>query len=204
MEEFRLSERCTFVRITENMDVSKFTCGDMDLDDFFHEEATLYTSQLLGKTYAFVTNEKPYTVVAMVTLANDSIKSTLVPKSSRNRLQRKIPYSKHTRSYPAVLIGRLGVSVNYQGKSRMVGSQIISYLKYLLTREDNLTGCRFLVVDAYNDEKVISFYGRNGFSFLYPTEALEKEAFHINEEESLHSRLMYLDLLNTTSIPVRM
>ena len=196
MEKFSLNDECTFVRITEDMNVSRFSCGDNDLDDFFHHEAVLYTRQLLGKTYAFVTNEPPYRVVAMLTLANDSIKSTLIPNSSRNKLQRKIPYSKHTRSYPAVLIGRLGVSEHFQGKDFKVGSQVIDYLKYLFTREENLTGCRFLVVDAYNEQRVLGFYEKNGFSFLYRTEELEREAFHINGEEPLHSRMMYLDLLS--------
>lgn len=196
MEKFSLNDECTFVRITEDMNVNRFSCGDNDLDDFFHNEAVLYTRQLLGKTYAFVTNEPPYRVVAMLTLANDSIKSTLIPNSSRNKLQRKIPYSKHTRSYPAVLIGRLGVSEHFQGKDLKVGSQVIDYLKYLFTREENLTGCRFLVVDAYNEQRVLGFYEKNGFSFLYRTEELEREAFHINGEEPLHSRMMYLDLLS--------
>lgn len=196
MEKFSLNDECTFVRITEDMDVHRFSCGDDDLDDFFHNEAVLYTRQLLGKTYAFVTNTQPYRVVAMLTLANDSIKSTLIPNSSRNKLQRRIPYSKHTRSYPAVLIGRLGVSVYFRGKDFRIGSQVIAYLKYLFAREDNLTGCRFLVVDAYNSQKVLDFYGKNGFSFLYKTEELERTAFHIDDEERLHSRMMYLDLLN--------
>ena len=55
----------------------------------------------------------------------------------------------------------------------------------------NKTGCRFIVVDAYNKENVLHFYGKNGFKFLYFTEDLEKEANHIPEDEHLESRMMY-------------
>ena len=62
------------------------------------------------------------------TLANDSIKAALIPNASRNKIQRKIPNSKRTRSYPAVLIGRLGVAKNFQGTNDGIGSQAIDYI----------------------------------------------------------------------------
>lgn len=195
MGRLSLSEDCTFVCITEEMDIRKFSCGDADLNDFFHNEAVLYTRQLLGKTYAFVTKEAPYRIVAMVTLANDSIKATLITSSSRNKIQRRIPNSKRTRSYPAVLIGRLGVSVDFQRTGASVGTQVLEYIASWFVHPTNKTGCRFMVVDAYNTEKVRRFYEKNGFKYLYRTENLEKEANHIPQEEVLESRMMYLDLL---------
>lgn len=191
--EFFLVDQCTRISVEANTDVSSFTCGDDDLDDFFHNEAKLYSEQLLGKTYAFVMNDNPSDIVCMFTLANDSIKSALIPNASRNKLQRNIPNSKRTRSYPAGLIGRLGVSVSYKGKN--IGSQALDYLKYLFTRQAYLTGCRFLVVDAYNEESVLSFYSKNGFKPLYATEDLERAAFHIADGEKLHSRMFYFDLM---------
>lgn len=79
-----------------------------------------------------------------------------------------------------------------------LGSQIINYLKCLFTRRENLTGCRFLVVDAYNDERVLGFYMKNGFIPLYANEDLEREAFHIAEDVRLHSRMLYFDLMQST------
>lgn len=123
------------------------------------------------------------------------IKTALIPNTSRNRIQRKIPNSKRTRSYPAVLIGRLGVAKEFQGTVLSVGSQVIEYIASWFVHPDNKTGCRFIVVDAYNKENVLHFYEKNGFKFLYSTESLEKEANHIPEDEHLESRMMYLDLL---------
>ncbi|WP_419072488.1 hypothetical protein [Phocaeicola coprocola] len=73
--------------------------------------------------------------------------------------------------------------------------QVIEYIASWFVHPDNKTGCRFIVVDAYNKENVLHFYEKNGFKFLYSTESLEKEANHIPEDEHLESRMMYLDLL---------
>ena len=195
-EKVLLQSNCSLYRVTTKGELDSFSCGDDDLDDFFHQEACLYDGQLLGKTYFFATEisgtEK---IVCAFTLANDSIKAALIPNASRNKIQRKIPNSKRTRSYPAVLIGRLGVSKEYQGTNDNVGSQAIDYIISWFLLPDNKTGCRFIVVDAYNKEHVLHFYAKNGFKFLYSTEELEKEANHIPIEEKLESRMMYLDLL---------
>ena len=50
-----------------------FTCGDEDLDDFFLHDAMRYKAELLGKTYCFVLDDDPKTIVCMFTLSNVSI-----------------------------------------------------------------------------------------------------------------------------------
>lgn len=57
-------------------------------------------------------------------------------------------------NYPAILIGRLGVSSEYRGKGLNIGSQILDFIKGWFRSFDNKTGCRFIVVDAYNNEKL--------------------------------------------------
>ena len=36
--------------VTTQGELETFSCGDKDLDDFFHQDAFLYVEQLLGKT----------------------------------------------------------------------------------------------------------------------------------------------------------
>ena len=170
--------------VTTQGELESFSCGDKDLDDSFHQDAFLYAEQLLGKTYYFSTTGDDKKIVCAFTLANDSIKAALIPNTS-----------KRTRSYPAVLIGRLGVAKEFQGTVLAVGSQVIEYIASWFVHPNNKTGCRFIVVDAYNKENVLHFYEKNGFKFLYSTESLEKEANHIPEDEHSESRMMYLDLL---------
>ena len=167
------------------------------MDDFFHQDALFYDKQLLGKTYFISTvKENVDKIVCAFTLANDSIKAALIPNTSRNKIQRKIPNSKRTRSYPAVLIGRLGVASEFQGRDYNIGSQVIDYIASWFIHPDNKTGCRFIVVDAYNKPNVLHFYEKNGFKFLYSDDSLEKEANHIPEDETLTARMMYLDLIS--------
>lgn len=193
---FDLFRQCEFTRLTEEFANLPFVCGDNDLEDFFHNEAILYAKACLGKTYCFIDNSGEITkIVAFFTVSNDSVKTTFIPKSSTNKIQRKIPGQKHLRTYPAVLIGRLGVNIEYQGKNYHVGQQVINYLKSWFIEEDNKTGCRFLVVDAYNRERILRFYERNKFKYLYTDEAQERSEQHIYDDSPIHTRHMFLDLL---------
>ena len=171
-----------------------FTCGEDDLDDFFLHYADLYADELLGKTYCWVTTEFPHRIVALFTLANDSIKTKLISSNDKNRLQRNIVNPKRGRSYPAVLIGRLGVNREYQGTPSHVGQQLMVFIKDWFRHEDNKTGCRFLVVDAYNEDKVLKYYDKNGFVPLYKTEEIEKQYYDIPQDAPLKTRLLYFDL----------
>lgn len=174
-----------------------FTCGNDDLDDFFLKDASKYAEELLGKTYCWVTDEVPRRIVSMFTLSNDSIKTRNLLSKERNKLQRKISNVKRGRSYPATLIGRLGVSKECQGNGNHVGTQVIDFLKMWFRHDDNKTGCRFLVVDAYNNTATTSFYLKNGFLFLHTSEEDEKEYYGIAADVQLKTRLMYFDLKTT-------
>ena len=200
--KYDIIERCEFLALSDELASLPFSCGDTerehDLEDFFHNHAMLYAEERLGKTYCFVSNELGYTeIVAFFTVSNDSVKTSFIPKSSRNKVQRKIPGQKHLRTYPAVLLGRLGVNRKFQGSDYFVGQQVLNYVKSWFIEEDNKTGCRFLVVDAYNQEKVLKFYERNKFKYLYATEDEEREEMHVCGKEKILTRLMFLDLIHT-------
>ncbi len=197
---FDISQNCVRVELTEEISSLDFSCGDGDLDDFFHNLALPYAKEHLGKTYVFLEAiPKHYRIVAFFTVSNDSIKTTFIPKNSTNRVQRKIPGLKHLRTYPAVLIGRLGVNCDFQGKELMIGRQVVNFIKMWFLDDDNKTGCRFLVVDAYNKPDVLSFYERNGFKYLYASEEDEINATQANQG-NINTRLMFLDLLHTTLV----
>lgn len=169
-----------------------FSCGDEDLDDFFRQDAFLYDSELLGRSYAWINTLNPSEILGIVTLANDSIKARYIASSARNRLQRNISNAKRGRSYPAVLIGRLAVSS--ECRSCNIGSQILTFLKDWFRSTENKTGCRFIVVDAYNNPRTLNFYEHNGFKPLYKSEAEERELFGLSEDEPLLTRFYYYDL----------
>ncbi len=51
---FDISRHCVRVDLTEEISSFNFSCGDDDLDDFFHNHALLYSKEHLGKTYVLV------------------------------------------------------------------------------------------------------------------------------------------------------
>ena len=186
------------IRLPYNHEVAtycdKFTCQDVDLDDFFSNVAPYYDTELLGKTYAWVSATNPKHILGMVTLANDSVKLKLISSTALNRLQRGVVNKKRGINFPAVLIGRLGVSSVDRGKGLNIGSQIIDFVKMWFRSSDNKTGCRFIVVDAYNNDRTINFYKKNGFKLLYGTEEEERAFLELDENDPLETRFMFFDL----------
>ncbi|MDR0566934.1 MAG: GNAT family N-acetyltransferase [Prevotellaceae bacterium] len=183
---FRLSEK------TE-IEWSQFHCGDVDLEAFFLKDAANYERQLLGKTYCFVPKNNLSTIVCAFTLSNSSIDARNLPNSRRKKMMEHIPHEKSLSSYPATLIGRLAVSENFQGKG--IGSNLLNYIKLWILEPENKTGCRFLTIDAYNNEATGRFYEANGFKYLFSSEQQEKDYIGLSAEKELRTRLMYFDLM---------
>jgi hypothetical protein len=102
------------------------------------------------------------------------------------------------KSYPAVLIGRLGVNKNYrfiQDETDRTGKQLMDFIKSWFIDGANKTGCRFIVVDSYNKANPLKYYSDNEFIPLFSTEEQEKEYTGIDSDAKLETRLMYFDLI---------
>lgn len=194
-----LLDKCTLRLYDENTlnDCDLFDCGHDDLNDFFLNEVEDYSSQLLGKTYCFTLDEDPTKIVCAFTISNDSVKTTHLPNARKKRVNKGIPRVKRMRTYPAVLIGRLGVSSEFrhiEGEER-TGKQLMDFIKSWFIDKGNKTGCRFIVVDSYNEPGPIKYYTKNGFVPLFSSEEQEKEYMGLKEGEDLHTRLMFYDLI---------
>lgn len=176
-----------------------FTCENQDLNDFFANDAILYSKRLLGKTYLFCLKDNPKIIVAAFTLSNDSIRMSnkLNEESKLMFLQSTALEEKRLRRFPAVLIGRLATNENFAGLG--IGSAVMDFIKSWF-RLDNKTGCRFIIVDAYNNPATIHYYLKNQFKFLIRDEKLEAKYMGIGVGRlPLHTRLMYFDLLSLSS-----
>ena len=190
-----LKENCTQYVVTNINDLVEFSCGDKDLDEFFTNDCLDFAKQLLGKTYCYRLNENPDKVVCAFTLANAGVRVSDMPNSRKKKIETNIPYVKTLKDYPAVLVARLGVSKDF--RSMHIGSDVLSYLKLWFLDPYNKTGCRFVIVDAYNSPSTIAFYEQNGFTTVFSTEQQEKDYRHITSESPLSTRLMYYDLMMT-------
>ncbi len=173
-----------------------FKCANQDLNDFFANDAVLYAKRLLGKTYLFCLKDNPKIIVAAFTISNDSIRMTkkLNEEAKILFLRQTELEEKRLRRFPAVLIGRLATNKDFAGKG--IGTAVMAFIKRWF-RFDNKTGCRFIIVDAYNSEATIHYYLKNGFKFLLEDEKLEAKYMSIGVGRlPLNTRLMYFDLLS--------
>jgi GNAT superfamily N-acetyltransferase len=168
-------EHCEFVRLHDQSDTSSFDCDDTDLNEFLLKDAKNYLKELLAVTYLLIHKDE---IAGFFSLSNDALLDN-GDRTIWNRLCRRIPNPKRKKIYPAVKVGRLGVHIKYQHGG--FGTELMLFLKGWFTK-NNKTGCRFILVDAYNKEKVLSYYRKNGFEFL-----LEKD-------KKDRTRVMYYDL----------
>ena len=150
--------------------------------------------KLLGKTYCYRLNEEPYKVVCAFILANAGVRVSDLPNARRKKIEAGIPHVKALKNYPAVLVARLGVSSEF--RSKHIGSDVLDFIKLWFIAPLNKTGCRFVIVDAYNTPSTMAFYEQNGFITVFSTEQQEKDYRHITSETSLSTRLMFYDLMS--------
>ena len=190
-----LLENGVFTLLSEDVikGASDFSCGHPDLDDFFHNDCIAYSKALFGKSYCFHAKADRKDIICAFTVSNASIFTNRLPNSRKKKIGNIIPFEKRDLIYPAVLIGRLGINSKYQRCH--VGSELMDFIKAWFTESHNKTGCRYLVVDAYNTEVPISYYKKNGFEFMFSSEEQEREYRSVSDDEPLKTRLMYFDLI---------
>ncbi len=178
-------EQYNFLRLNLSTPLKPFDCDHKDLNEFLFKDAKDHFKELLAVTYVL---EDENETIAYFSVLNDTIREKDTTKSRyRKKILGLIPYSLRIRykSYPAVKVGRFAVSKRYQ--SQGVGSELMDYIKgYFLDK--NKTGCRFITVDALNNQRTINFYVENGFDFL------------TGEDKDDESRLMFFDLIKFSSM----
>jgi len=118
---------------------------------------------------------------------------TIFLNNRKKKLTENIPHEKSLSSYPATLIGRLGVNKDFSGKG--VGRELLDYIKQWMLLSSNLTACRYLTVDAYNNVQTLKFYEANGFKPIFSSETQEKEYMGFPLDKELKTSLMYFDLI---------
>lgn len=183
-----LIQHCSRRYLDSNLNQEVFDCGNSELNNFFYSDAKDFANQLLGKTYVFTLDANPKEVVCAFTVANSSIEIKNIPKATGRRIKTKMPRPKHMGQYPAVLVGRIGVNKSFKGQG--IGTQLMNFIKGWFIDPNNKTGCRFIVVDAYDNEEAVNYYQKNGFNFFYKTKEEEEKA----EGRKINTRYMYYDL----------
>lgn len=173
-------DKSQLVRLYPGKNILPFDCGDNDLNEFLHNDSLHYLNELLAVTYLLETDEE---TIAFYSVSNDKISHLDLETNNKwNKFRAIFPREKRMRSYPAVKIGRLGVSNNFKGQG--IGTAILDYIKLLFVN-NNRTGCRYITVDAYAQS--LKFYENNGFKYL------------TTKDEGKDTRLMYYPLNRLTN-----
>lgn len=189
-----LSENCAFAPLTEQLHeaLTGFDCQrEPAIQDFFRNEAVLNAKELMSKSYCFYKKDTMQAVAAFCVI-NTDISVDLIPKSTRNKLNRKIPYAKQRDHYPAVLIGQIAVFDAFA--KYHLGNELMDSIRWWLRNVANLIAARYVVVDAVNNEKVLQFYARNQFWTVFKTEEDERKANELEDGQPLLTRFMISDL----------
>lgn len=179
----------------QELDLDSFDCGRETINEFFRNEAQAYQDELFGKTYFFVLPENPSKVVAGFTVANASIFTKHLGNSRQKKIGYEVHHEKGLINYPAVLLAQLGVDIKYKGNH--IGEQILKFVAKWFTSSDNKSGCRHLIVDAYNEPKLLEYYQHNGLNLFFSTieQEMKYRNWNIEKDGKLETRLMYRDMI---------
>lgn len=180
---------------TPGLNVEAFDCGRKSVNEFFHSEAQDYQDELFGKTYYFCLPDNPSDIVAGFTVANASIFTKRLPNSRQKKIGLEVHHEKGLINYPSILLAQLGVDVKYKGHH--LGPQIIEFVMQWFTSEDNKSGCRHLIVDAYDEPHLLEFYKQNGLNLFFSTveQEMEYRNWDVEKDGILETRLMFRDMI---------
>ena len=188
---------------TQGLNLQAFDCGRDSVSEFFREEAQDYQDELFGKTYYFCLPDNPSDIVAGFTVANASIFTKRLPNARQKKIGREVHHEKGLINYPSILLAQLGVDVKYRGLH--LGPQIIDFVMGWFTSTDNKSGCRHLIVDAYDEPHLLEFYQRNGLNFFFSSveQEMQYRNWDIEKDGALETRLMYRDMILLKRLSIR-
>jgi len=149
--------------------LSTFDCANnMDVDKFFKEKAIEFDKQGISKTHIVMTSYKEkQVIVGYFTLCNKSfvIKNTQrnLSSSIKRRLSKFAQYDADAKQYTlsAPLIGQLGKNDNY--KDLITGDDLLKFACDAVKEVQVFLGGRYVYLECEDNQKLLDFYGSNGF-----------------------------------------
>lgn len=160
-----IEETIEKLNIEDGGELSSFSCGNDELDAFFHNDILMCAKYHHIAAYC-ARDISTREIIAVFTLANDAVilddgdKDDFLQESSMKVNEEYIPWLQKQTSFPAINIGHLGVKKGLQ--SRGIGERILDFVVTTFS-EFNLSGCQYITVDSLNNPRTNKFYSRYGF-----------------------------------------
>ena len=141
------------VPLDSKHDRDKFSCGKALLDNYFWHQAKQDVKRKLSACFVLIDKELKV-IKGYYTLSSNSISNDLIPETFTKRLP------KSYLSIPTILLGRLAIDKNFQGKG--IGKiLLIDALKRCYDASDSI-GAVAVIVDPL-DKEAERFYEKFGF-----------------------------------------
>ncbi|WP_410472849.1 GNAT family N-acetyltransferase [Faucicola mancuniensis] len=134
-----------FELLNKQHDKASFDCGNPIINHYLQHMASQHAKKGIAQTHVLADGK---VIKAFYTLSNLHLDS---------REQRIKGYPN---LIPAILIGRMGVSVDYQGQG--LSKKLIAHALVKIRHLAVQTGIGFVVIDAKTDE-LVAYYERLGF-----------------------------------------
>lgn len=134
-----------FSKLDDSHDKKAFDCGNDIINHYLKNMAKQHAKKGISKTHIL---HKDSQILGFYTLSNLHI------ENNDNQIKG------YPRQIPAILIGKMGVDMRYQGQglSKLLLSQALKHIKKIADE----TGIAFAIIDA-KDESLASYYEK--FSF---------------------------------------
>lgn len=129
-----------FKELDKDIIIEKFDCGDEDINYFLNNLALLNQERKLSRTYTFCLKD-PNEIIAFFTLSASQLNTGDARIFNIDKV-------------PIVLLGRLGVDINYKGKN--LGTVMIKIALEKSLEASKIIACRLLLVETTLDMK--SYY----------------------------------------------
>lgn len=170
MSNFNLYSLQDFLNKYSSNQVKKllktFQCSlNKDIEDFLYNKAITFEKKLRSRTYLLLNQDTlevaGYFSIAISVLYADEIKEKILLEIGDLQIKKDIP---------CLLIGQIAKSDNYKGIK--LGNILMEHAIKKLEITNKIVGGRFILLDALNNEKIISFYKEFGF---FEIEEINKE-----------------------------
>ena len=143
--------------LNSSHDRGSFNCGDPDLNFFIKNLSSSFLKRNLCGVHVLEDEEKPGTIIGYYAIAPMSVEYEKLPSDIKKKYPAKME------KIPAYLIGKLAVSISFQGRG--FGEILLMDALSLIADESKKMGGAFVIVNAKN-EKAKSFYNKYGFLAL--------------------------------------
>jgi len=159
--------KADFKILEEKDNVSKFSCGVKEIDEFIHEEAMDFQNERLGVTYLLYIESK---ILGFVTLSMADLRKEKMESEDRLQIGKE--------NYPALQISQLAVYAELQQKGFGIGTLLCDFCLAKAWTFSEKVGCRFLVLNARR--YALPFYGKYGFKLLPRQENRREPVMFLN------------------------